>query len=302
MSEVISRHNDTDYGGSSSAIQYHYDVSREFYRLWLDETMTYSCALWDETDNNDSLYEAQLRKIEFHMAAARVEQAQSVLDVGCGWGALVRTLSEQSQVKQIVGLTLSEDQAAYVDSMNLKNVKVYLESWTQHQPSTLYDSIISVGAFEHFAKPEESVEEKIVVYRDFFKNCHSWLSPNGRMSLQTIAYGSMKREEASEFINNEIFPASDLPRLSEITEAADGIFEITAVYNHRLHYARTFETWAKNLRARRVEAVALVGEDVTRRYERYLKQSSIGFYMGKIGLLRIILRSISTRTAEMAVP
>lgn len=291
------------YGGSADAVRYHYDVGREFYRLWLDESMTYSCALWREQDPaHESLHAAQLRKIQLHLDRARAGRAKRILDIGCGWGALVRTAAELPQARTVVGLTLSEDQAAYVDALGLAKVETRLESWVDHQPAERYDSIVSVGAFEHFVRPEDSLEQRIAVYRDFFQRCRAWLVPGGRMSLQTIAYGSMKRDEASAFINNEIFPAADLPRLDEIARAADGVMEISEVNNHRLHYALTFERWAGNLRARRAEAVAQVGEAVTARYERYLKQSSIGFYMGKIALLRLALRPVSSRWTESSQP
>ncbi len=294
---------DQDYGGSASAIQYHYDVGREFYRLWLDETLTYSCALWDDADPNDTLLSAQYRKIDHHLDASRAERARAVLDVGCGWGGLIRRLGERNrELERVVGLTLSEDQAAYVRGMDLPNVDIRLESWTEHVPSAPYDAIVSVGALEHFAKPEDSVPEKIATYREFFEKCRSWLTPEGRMSLQAISYGSMNREEASAFINNEIFPASDLPRLAELAAAADGVFEVSRVRDDRLHYARTFQAWANNLRLHRAEATALVGDEVVKRYERYLKQSSIGFFMGKIGLLRLTLRPIVAGWAAMSAP
>jgi cyclopropane-fatty-acyl-phospholipid synthase len=300
MTEQVSIAPAEGYGGSAEAIRYHYDVGRDFYRLWLDETMTYSCALWDGDD--DDLHRAQSRKIAHHLDRARAGGAAGLLDIGCGWGALVQAADRLPDVEHIVGLTLSRDQADHVRTLGLGKVEVRLESWTEHVPRSSYDGIISVGAFEHFAKPEDSVEEKIRTYRHFFERCRDWLAPGGRMSLQTIAYGSMRREEASQFINTEIFPASDLPTLAEIAAAAEGVFEITEVLNHRLHYARTFEQWAANLRRRRAEAMDLVGEVVVQRYERYLKQSAIGFYTGRIGLLRLALRPISTRWNEMAAP
>jgi cyclopropane-fatty-acyl-phospholipid synthase len=167
---------------------------------------------------------------------------------------------------------------------------------------TAYDSIISVGAFEHFAKPEYAAQQKIALYRDFFDRCRNWLSSEGRMSLQTIAYGSMKREEASQFINTQIFPSADLPTLGEIVAATEGIFEITMVRNDRLHYAKTFAVWVARLRENRQRAISLVGAEASRRYERYLTQSSVGFLMGKINLLRISLRPISTRWSVLARP
>jgi cyclopropane-fatty-acyl-phospholipid synthase len=290
------------YGGSASAVRYHYDVGREFYQLWLDPTMTYSSALWDMGNPDESLEQAQHRKIDYHLDNARVRRGGSLLDVGCGWGGLVTAASRSRGAARMVGLTLSEDQAAYVESLALPGMQVRLESWTEHRPQALYDSIISIGAFEHFAKPEDTIAQKIEVYRDFLARCAAWLAPDGRMSLQTIAYGTMDREEASDFINTEIFPSADLPTLTEVTQAAHGVMEICSVRNDRLHYARTFAAWAENLRRRHDESVALVGEETTRRYERYLTQSSVGFMMGKISLLRFEMRPVERKWSILAKP
>ncbi|AOI68045.1 SAM-dependent methyltransferase [Burkholderia ubonensis] len=300
----MSAHETVDYGGSARAVQYHYDIGREFYGLWLDSTMAYSCAQWADDDpaSAEPLESAQRRKFAFHLGQSRATRARRVLDIGCGWGGLMQCAAALPDVERVVGLTLSDDQADYVSGLELPNAHVRLESWVDHAPDERYGAIVSIGAFEHFAKPEDSIADKIAVYRDFFVRCRDWLEPGGRLSLQTIAYGSMRRDEASEFINNEIFPAADLPTFAEIAQAADGVLEIVETYNHRLHYARTMEAWARNLRKRRDEAVSLVGEAVVERYERYLTQSAMGFYMGKIGLLRIAFRPITTNWRHSATP
>ena len=117
------------------------------------------------------------------------------------------------------------------------------------------------------------------------------------MSLQTIAYGKRKPEEVqklpgAKFANEEIFPESDSPRLAEIAEAAEGIFEIVTVRNDRLDYVKTLEVWLKNLRARRAEVVQSAGEAVFQRYERYLYLALLGFLTGDLLLLRLTLRRI----------
>lgn len=290
-----------EYGGSRTAVQYHYDVGRKFYQLWLDDSMTYSSALWDGTET-DTLEQAQYRKIDYHLEQARVREASSLLDIGCGWGGLVRRASENLGLENIVGLTLSEDQASYVSNFQSPKIDVRLESWTAHNPKEAYDSIISIGAFEHFTKPEDSREDKIETYRDFFSSCANWLSHDGRMSLQTFVYGTMKNTDASDFINEEIFPAADLPRVEEIAASIDGVMEMTYLANHRLHYARTYDAWARNLRRKRSEAIDLVGEEVTGRYEKYLKQTAIGFYTGKIGLLRMTLRPVKRSLSILSKP
>ncbi|MBI3674247.1 MAG: class I SAM-dependent methyltransferase, partial [Rhizobiales bacterium] len=147
-------------------------------------------------------------------------------------------------------------------------------------------------AFEHFTKPADDAAAKIAIYRDFFSHCRRWLNPQGAMSLQTIAYGSLRRDDPNVALMSQIFPESDLPRLEEIVIACDGLFEIVMVRNDRMDYSRTCEIWARNLRARRAEAVALVGPDQVQRYERYLKLSAMGFLTGKIWLLRFKLKPV----------
>jgi cyclopropane-fatty-acyl-phospholipid synthase len=114
------------------------------------------------------------------------------------------------------------------------------------------------------------------------------------LSLQTIAYANMSRDDASQFMQQEIFPNADLPTLAEITAAAEGVFEVKSIHNGRLDYAWTCEQWARRLRAHRDEASSLVGPDVVARYERYLKLSALGFRMGKICLLRLVLQPFKT--------
>src|SRR5207247_2125376 len=124
-------------------------------------------------------------------------------------------------------------------ALNLSGVIIRIENWANHQPTSFYDAIVSIGAFEHFVSPRNSRIEKIAIYRDFFERCRRWLAPGGRMTLQTIAYGNMRREDASDFINDTIFPDSDLPFLTEIIAAIDGIFEVITLRNDRFDYART---------------------------------------------------------------
>ncbi|WP_242623189.1 class I SAM-dependent methyltransferase [Pseudonocardia sediminis] len=275
----------TDAVDAAAAIRHHYDVGNAFYALWLDDSLSYSCAM--PSGPSDTLGAAQERKLAFHLDAVGAGDAESILDVGCGWGAVLARASARG-VSRSVGLTLSDEQADLVGDLGCPGVEVRRESWTDHDPAARYDGVVSVGAFEHFASPADPPEEKIRIYRRFFARCHGWLAGGGTLSLQTIAYANMDRAHASGFMQQEIFRDADLPTLAEITAAADGLFEIRSVRNDRLDYAWTCEQWAGRLRARRGEAVDLVGPDVVARYERYLRMSALGFRMGKICLLRIV--------------
>ncbi|NIJ11884.1 cyclopropane-fatty-acyl-phospholipid synthase [Saccharomonospora amisosensis] len=273
---------------AAAAIRHHYDVGTDFFALWLDRSLTYSCA-WREGEG-DTLDTAQQRKLRYHLDAVGAAEADSVLDIGCGWGSILGALSRDHGVSRAVGLTLSEDQAAYVRSRDYRGVEVHLRGWQEYEPGDRFDGIISIGAFEHFARPGDTSAGKIATYRAFFDRCRSWLRPGGALSLQTIAYANMSRENASTFMQRDVFPDADLPTLAEIAAAADGVFDVCSLHNGRLDYAWTCEQWARRLRERRSQAVRLVGAEVVARYERYLKLSALGFRMGKICLLRLVLR------------
>jgi cyclopropane-fatty-acyl-phospholipid synthase len=196
------------------------------------------------------------------------------------------------QVETATGLTLSEAQFQYVAARARAGLRIRKESWTSHRPVNKYDSIVSIGAFEHFASPGDSTAEKIGLYREFFHKCRSWLKPDGPMSLQTVVCGTTRPNETNKFICTEIFPDSELPQPHEIVEATSGLFELTLLRNDRVQYSRTCRLWCQNLRRRRAEAVAIVGEEKVLQYEKHLRLSSFGFDTGRVGLLRLVLMPV----------
>jgi cyclopropane-fatty-acyl-phospholipid synthase len=274
---------DEPAGASAEAIRAHYDVSDDFFRLWLGPEMVYSAALFEGSDDLDA---AQTRKLDHHIDAAGARGAARILDVGCGWGALLKRLVENAGVKHAVGLTLSSSQAAWVRNMALPGVEVREESWRDHKPDAPYDAIISIGAFEHFARQGLSPDEKLAAYREFFDFCRANLKIGGRVSLQTIAYVATGFD-LPPFIGEEVFPESELPMTWEPMAAAGWGFELMAFRNDREHYERTLRLWQRNLNQRRAEAVAIAGEAAVAHFDRYLKISAMAFRMGFICLLRM---------------
>ena len=275
---------DQQRGASPEAIAAHYDVSDVFYSLWLDRTLTYSCGLWADEDTLES---AQLKKLDFHARAIGSPSARRVLDIGCGWGSMLRRLVDSHDVHEAIGLTLSKGQESWIRRQPDSRIRVRLESWEDHEASEPYDAIVSIGALEHFVRPSFSSAERIEVYQRFFRKCRALLRPNGKLSLQTSAYsrgGFVTGAIAS------IFPESDLPRLSELVTAAEGVMEVVSIRNDRDDYARTCMAWGLGLRNRREEAVSLVGEDTVLRFERFLEAAVKGFQLEVFQLLRLTFR------------
>jgi cyclopropane-fatty-acyl-phospholipid synthase len=255
-------------------VQAHYDLSDDFFRLFLDPTQTYSCAYFERDDM--TLEEAQIAKIDLSLGKLGLEPGMTLLDVGCGWGATVNRAVERYDVN-VVGLTLSKNQQAHVKELLAKSdsprsKEVRLEGWEQfHEP---VDRIVSIGAFEHFGRDR---------YDDFFKMAYAALPPGGVMMLHTIVKPSdeeykeralpmtMTKLKFFKFIMDEIFPGGDLPQVVTVEmHAASAGFEVTRVQPLMSHYARTLEIWAATLESRRDEAIAIQSEEVYDRYMRYL--------------------------------
>jgi cyclopropane-fatty-acyl-phospholipid synthase len=282
-------------GASAAAIQSHYDKGNEFYALWLDPTRSYSCAMWGGED--DTLHAAQERKLDYLANVAHATGKQRVLDVGCGWGGMLRRLVNRHGVRHVTGLTLSEAQAAFVGTFADERYDVRVQNWIDHEPDLLYDAIISIGAFEHFADFGMTRTGRVAAYREFFERCHAWLPPGGRLALQTNVKGNNTRMDRTTvrdllFIADKIFPESELPWLSEIAEASERRFDVVSARNDADDYARTCQAWLDGLVANRTPATELVGAQQVADYERYLAASVASFTNRHLGLMRIVFERV----------
>jgi cyclopropane-fatty-acyl-phospholipid synthase len=283
----------TDLTPHFDDVQSHYDLSDDFYRLFLDPSQTYSCAYFERDDM--TLEEAQLAKIDLSLGKLGLEPGMTLLDVGCGWGATMRRALERYDV-DVIGLTLSKNQAEHVqksfDELDTPRSKqVLLEGWEQFDGSV--DRIVSIGAFEHFGFDR---------YSDFFKMAYQALPSNGVMMLHTIVIPTneeleqrqvkltMKLIRFVKFIMEEIFPGGRLPSVAVVKEGAtEAGFEIAKVQSLRLHYARTLEIWAAALEARKDEAIAIQSEEVYERYMRYLTGCADLFRAGNTDVCQFTL-------------
>jgi cyclopropane-fatty-acyl-phospholipid synthase len=255
-------------------VQAHYDLSDDFFRLFLDPTQTYSCAYFERDDM--TLQEAQIAKVDLALGKLRLDPGMTLLDVGCGWGATLRRAIEKYDAN-VVGLTLSENQAAHVqktfDEMDTPRTRrVLLEGWEKFDEPV--DRIVSIGAFEHFGRQR---------WGHFFKMAHHVLPSDGVMLLHTIVRPAFKDARAkgltltheivhfTQFILAEIFPGGWLPTSASVEEHAVAAgFKLTRVQSLQMHYARTLETWAIALEANRAKAIAIQSEEVYDRYMKYL--------------------------------
>lgn len=255
-------------------IQHHYDLSDDFYRLFLDPTQTYSCAYFERDDM--TLEEAQVAKIDLALGKLGLEPGMTLLDIGCGWGATLQRAVRRHDV-HVVGLTLSRNQAAHVQHIleqddSPRSKKVVLDGWENFEEPV--DRIVSIGAFEHFGRDR---------YSRFFQMAHDVLPADGKMLLHTIIRPS--NEDYAEralpitishirfvrFIVEEIFPGGDLPQPKDVIGHAEKAgFECTRIQSLRMHYARTLDCWSAALEANRERAIEIQSEEVYDRYMRYL--------------------------------
>jgi cyclopropane-fatty-acyl-phospholipid synthase len=276
-------------------IRHHYDVSNAFYRLFLDPEMVYTCAYFTP-DPHDDLARAQRDKLDLVCRKLRLAPGERLLDVGCGWGALIRHAA-RNYGAICVGVTLSQEQArlaqARIAAEGLADrVSVRLVDFRELEDAD-FDAIASVGMFEHVGIDHHAA---------YFAAIHARLKPGGRYlhhAISRVAEGDDRtfRRMGPEYraIVRYIFPGGELDHLGmSIANLERAGFEIHDVEGLRRHYARTTRLWHDRLRARRVEAEAEVGQETTRLWLLYLAAVSIGFQRNWVG----VFQTLCTRREE----
>jgi cyclopropane-fatty-acyl-phospholipid synthase len=251
-----------------------YDISDEFFSLFLDPTMAYTCAYFERDDM--TLQEAQNAKFDLALGKLHLEPGMTLLDIGCGWGGGMQRAIEKYDVN-VIGITLSRNQCEYSKAHLAKipttrNVEVRLQGWEEFYDKV--DRIVTIGAFEAFKK---------VRYPAFFERAFKILPPDGRMLLHTIMtypqkymhdHGialTMSDLRLFRFIGKEIFPGGQLPAKEDVVEHAQAAgFAVEKIQFLQPHYARTLDIWTANLQANRERAIAVQSEEVYDRYIRYL--------------------------------
>lgn len=265
------RHNDR------WAISSHYDVSNDFYRLWLDPELVYSCAYF--RDESQSLADAQKDKLDHILRKLRIKPGQTLLDVGCGWGALARMAARRYGARAH-GITLSEEQYRYalekIEEEGLSGmVRVDLMDYRDLPRDASYDRIVSVGMFEHIG---------LNSFPDYFGTIYRVLKPGGLFLNHGITNDSgWTPNPMREFLNRYVFPDGELTRISVVARAMEEAgFELLDVESLRRHYAMTLRRWVRALEENAGEAKKLVGERTYRVWRLYMAGSAHYFQKGSV--------------------
>lgn len=275
-------------GASQEAIEFHYDMPADFFAKWLGPSMTYTAARF--TKPGMSLDAAQDEKIRFHLDAAHVGEGSRMLDIGCGWGTLLARGVQDRGAAMAQGLTLSPLQKAYIESRGISGVSAELKSYEHFEPEAPFDSIVSVGAFEHFVKPGSPREERLATYSELFRRCADWMTPAGRFSLQTMTWGDASAAEREMIRIHEIFPESDLPEIADVIEAAHPYLELERMENRPEDYERTLAEWAKQLKRNRTTAEEIVGPERFQFYLDSCRGGSLLYKRRRFYLCRFVFR------------
>jgi cyclopropane-fatty-acyl-phospholipid synthase len=285
-------------GSTKEEVQVSYDVDNEFFRLWLDERMNYTSAMFDGPKGFDeTLEQAQIRKLGWLHDAAHVNKDSSVLDIGCGWGANIEYLAVNRGVRDVHGITLSSAQHAEIQRRKLPNVTTECISYLDYQPKVKFDAIISICMMEHICSPEEARKGKAIdLYRNYFRLAHSWTKPGAHFGLQTILRNRVPRipKDVKDigWVTYAIFPGGITPRLEEIISAVNPYWEVMEVKTGRLDYQKTCEHWLSRLRDHEKVIKEKWGAQLFADYDRYLSTCVRGFEMHYQSLARYSLKRI----------
>jgi len=287
------------------AVQYHYDVGNDFYSLWLDRNLQYSCGYFPT--GTEDLNTAQERKLEHICRKLRLKPGERLLDIGCGWGGLARYAALKYGV-EVLGVTLSKNQKAYADEKIAHSgldgrVTVQLKDYRDLGDES-FNKIVSVGMFEHVGRSH---------LPEYFAQTYRLLKPGGlflnhgisrRAGIEDEKQGFVQKRiiRRGTFLQKYIFPDSELMPVSEVHMIAENAgFEVRDVENLREHYELTLRHWVKRLTAHRKQAVKVSDEVTYRTWRLYMSASAYGFKSGDINVNQTLLAKM-THEGKSNVP
>jgi cyclopropane-fatty-acyl-phospholipid synthase len=278
---IVKAHSKSE---NRDAIHFHYDVSNEFYALWLDRAMVYSCAYFETPDVD--LDAAQEAKLDHICRKLSLQPGETFLDVGCGWGALVIHAAQRYGVRAH-GVTLSPQQLKAARERIVQagledRVSVELQDYRDLSGESVYDKVASVGMFEHVGLKNLPV---------YFSTIHRLLKPHGLFLNHGITHDSegWQKSMYTEFINRYVFPDGQLDNISNIQHVMERAgFEIADVEALRPHYALTLRHWVARLERNHARALQYVNEATYRVWRLYMAACSLNFEAGDIGIYQVL--------------
>lgn len=263
-------------------VQSHYDIGNDFYKLWLDDTMSYSCAYFKHPD--DTLYQAQVNKVDYILQKLHLEEGMTLLDIGCGWGFLLIEAAKKYKIKGM-GITLSHEQYAEFEKRIAENhledyLTVKLMDYRDLPKSgRVFDRIVSVGMLEHVGREN---------YQLFCDSAASVLKEGGLFLLHFIS--QIKEVEGSGWMQKYIFPGGVIPSLREmVTAVANDDLHVLDIENLRMHYNKTLLCWDKNYHEHLDVIKNMFDERFIRMWDLYLAGCAAAFYVGNIELHQILV-------------
>ncbi|MFT8496752.1 class I SAM-dependent methyltransferase [Leuconostoc pseudomesenteroides] len=286
FSKLIPKHSHSEKV-SKNDVQRHYDIGNDFYEMWLDKTMTYSCAYF--ASERDTLEDAQMNKVRHILNKLHAQEGETLLDIGCGWGTLLFTAAKEYGLKA-TGVTLSQQQYDFVsDKIKAEGltgqVTVYLEDYRELKEQ--YDHVTSVGMFEHVGK------ENLAAY---FSKIDQLLVENGTALIHGIT-GQHKGAGVDAWINKYIFPGGYIPNLAEnIDHIMDAHLQVDDLEPLRRHYQKTLEIWTDNFHDVSESVISRYGERFYRMWDLYLQACAASFESGNIDVVQYLLTKGASST------
>ena len=270
----------------------HYDLGNDFYKLWLDPTMSYSCAYFKHDD--DTLEQAQRQKVDYILEKLHLEKGMTLLDIGCGWGFLLIEAARKYGVKGY-GCTLSKAQwhegQNRIEELGLKDlVQIDLVDYRDIAASgRQFDRLVSVGMLEHVGRPN---------YPVYLEDCASMLKDGGLFLLHYIS--GQDEKMTSAWMRKYIFPGGTLPSLREIISLAyDQEFRVIDVESLRRHYYKTLMHWYDNFQKVKDQVRAERGDEFVRMWDLYLCGCAAAFWIGNIDVHQVLMTKGNNNSLPM---
>jgi cyclopropane-fatty-acyl-phospholipid synthase len=279
---------------TQAEIDQSYSVSNDFFKLWLDENMHYTSAVFDA--EHPTLELAQENKARLLYQYAEVDATKRVLDIGSGWGSAIDVMTRLG-CKEAVGITLSTEQWKYCVDRNIPNATFLIQDYATYNPDKKFDALVSVEMIDHLCSPEQAKAGKAVdIYRSYFNKLAEWVEPGACFGFQAILRNRVPRNREHlrdlQFTADVIFPGGLNPRLEELICAINPRWELVTLEMRREDYGKTTAEWLRRMRLHEGHIRRTWGDQVFDDYDRYLSACVRGFAMHYSGDVQMKLRRI----------